>query len=86
MLRSPRIPCGSELARDWVRMNHLAKLNAGLSSNCHISAIECSHGLSILCRLNTPYLLGVRHETEAFDGGNDFCRCWRCDCQRGCRC
>ncbi|PNB73919.1 hypothetical protein C1X64_12525 [Pseudomonas sp. GW456-E7] len=37
-------------------------------------------------RLNTPYLLGVRHETEAFDGGNDFCRCWRCDCQRGCRC
>jgi hypothetical protein len=58
----------------------------GLSSNCHISAIECSHGLLILGPVPTPYLLGVRHETEAFDGGNDFCRCWRCDCQRGCRC
>jgi MFS family permease len=30
------------------RESSVAKLNTGLSSNCHISAIECSHGLLIL--------------------------------------
>jgi hypothetical protein len=61
--------------------------NDGLSSNCHNCHIVFTRPADTWARsIHTPILLGVRHETEAFDGGNDLCRRWRCDRQRGCRC
>ncbi|MNO46156.1 hypothetical protein D3C76_364390 [compost metagenome] len=66
-----------------------ALFSDGLSSNCHIQVISYSCGLQILGPVpsNTPiFLLGARHETEAFDGGPYLCRRWRCNRQRGSRC
>src|SRR5690606_28990710 len=49
----------------------------------HLTVTFVSYSVHTACRYLGPfhptqhYLLGARHETEAFDGGPDFRRRWR---------